>query len=214
MPDSLVVLVLVAPALGDLHQCQQLIVQAVIGHGWRLSCRARCDGSQRCWRPSPSAPPRRAAGTTVRNRAPRERRHWCSTSSRTRCTPGSTRRSSRGCSPIAASTSRCASRRPRATPQTARCRPRRLRDHGHQRRRDRSRARGRTSSRCADRAAAAGLGDRGRRRSRSRGPAISRAARSASPGLPSDDAVLDSVLEADEVDPDSVSTAPVRTPLQ
>ena len=76
-----------------------------------------------------------------------------------------------------------------------------VRDPGHPRPGDRLRARSRCRRRGADRSTAARGGDRPHRRSP---PARPRGRTVGVTGLPSDDAVLDSVLEADGADPASV----------
>ncbi len=87
--------------------------------------------------------------------------------------------------------------------EAARGRPRRLRGHGHQRLRDRPRARRRPGRDRRDRPAAARLGDRPRPR-RHRTPADLAGKTVGVTGVPSDDAVLDTVLRSGGVDPGDV----------
>ena len=87
--------------------------------------------------------------------------------------------------------------------QAARGRPRRLRGDGHQRLRHRSRARPRPRRDRRDRPAPARLGDRAQS-NEIRTPADLAGKTIGVTGVPSDDAVLDTVLRSGGVDPSSV----------
>ena len=69
---------------------------ARLGAAPGLCCAPRWTGWSRCWRPSSRRPAWRPAAGAALNRARREARPWCSTSSPTRSTPGSMPRSPGG----------------------------------------------------------------------------------------------------------------------
>ena len=151
------------------------------------------------------ARPRRRAATAVLNRAPRTRRPSCSTSSRTRSTPGIYARSPRATTTTAASSSTV--REPSASTDAPKLLEAGRAEFAILDIHDLGLARERGLDVVGVSAIVgrpAGGGDRRATATPSTSPADLEGGEVGVTGLPSDDAVLDSVLEAGGADPDAV----------